>query len=48
MLGVWSVDDDKPFTGRLRGVGFHVEQHRVPPRTGSGARHVLWMARAPR
>lgn len=47
VLGVWSVEDDRAFTGRLTGVGFSVEQHRVPPRPGSGARHVLWIARAP-
>ncbi len=46
-LGVWSVDDDRAFTGRLRGVGFAVEQHRIPPRMGSGAHHVIWIGRAP-
>ncbi len=46
-LAVWSVEDDKAFTGRLIGVGFSVEQHKVAPRSGSGARHVLWIARAP-
>lgn len=47
-LAVWSVADDKGFTGRLRGVGFAVETHRVPPRPNSGARHVVWIARAPK
>jgi len=47
VLAVWSVEDDKAFTGRLTGVGFAVEQHKVAPRSGSGARHVLWIARAP-
>jgi spermidine synthase len=47
-LGVWSVADDKGFTGRLRAVGFSIETHRVPPRPNSGARHVVWIARAPR
>jgi spermidine synthase len=47
-LGVWSVADDKGFTGRLNAVGFTVETHRVPPRPNSGARHVVWIARAPR
>ncbi|MDB4961089.1 MAG: hypothetical protein JWP01_1088 [Myxococcales bacterium] len=47
ILAVWSVEDDKAFTGRLTGVGFAVEQHKVAPRTGSGARHVLWIAKAP-
>ncbi len=46
-LGVWSVEDDKAFTGRMRGVGFAVEQHRVPPRAGSGAHHMIWIGRAP-
>lgn len=46
-LGVWSVEDDRTFTGRLRGVGFAVEQHKVAPHPGSGARHVLWICRAP-
>ena len=48
VLGVWSVADDPAFTGRLSGVGFAVDVHRVPPRAGSGARHVLWIARAPK
>lgn len=47
VLGVWSVEDDRAFTGRLRGVGFAVEQHRLAPRPNSGARHVVWIARAP-
>jgi spermidine synthase len=47
VLGVWSVEDDRAFTGRLRGVGFAVEQHRVPPRAGSGANHMIWIGRAP-
>ena len=47
VLAVWSVEDDPAFTGRLTGVGFAVEQHKVAPRSGSGARHVLWIARAP-
>jgi len=47
-LAVWSVADDKGFTGRLRAVGFSIETHRVPPRPNSGARHVVWIARTPR
>jgi spermidine synthase len=46
VLAVWSVEDDKAFTGRLTGVGFAVEQHKVAPRIGSGAKHVLWIARS--
>ena len=48
MLGVWSVGDDPAFTGRLKGVGFHVTLHHVTARKASGPPHVLWMARAPR
>ncbi|MFN0253416.1 MAG: spermidine synthase [Kofleriaceae bacterium] len=48
VLGVWSVAENKGFTGRLRAVGFTIETHRVPPRPNSGARHVVWIARAPR
>lgn len=47
VLGVWSVEDDRAFTGRLRAVGFSVTQHRIAPRPNSGARHVVWIARAP-
>ena len=46
-LGVWSVEDDRAFTGRMTGTGFTVEQHRIAPHPGSGARHVLWIGRAP-
>ena len=46
-LGVWSVEDDKAFTGRLRGVGFAVAQHRIAPHKGSGARHVVWIGTTP-
>jgi spermidine synthase len=47
IFAVWSVEEDRAFTGRLTGVGFAVEQHKVAPRAGSGARHVLWIAKAP-
>lgn len=46
-FGVWSVADDRAFTGRLRGRGFDVDIHKVPPRAGSGANHVVWIARSP-
>jgi spermidine synthase len=46
-LGVWSVEDDRAFTGRMHGVGFRVEQHKIAPHPGSGARHVLWIGRTP-
>jgi spermidine synthase len=44
-LGVWSVEDDRSFTGRLHRAGFIVDKHRVPPRPNSNARHVVWIAR---
>jgi spermidine synthase len=46
VLGVWSVADDRSFTGRLRAVGFKVLPHKVPPRPHSGARHMIWVATA--
>jgi spermidine synthase len=46
-LGVWSVEDDRRFTGGLHHAGFTVEKHRVPPRPNSNARHVVWIARSP-
>ncbi len=46
-LGVWSVADDRAFTGRMTGVGFAVKQHKIPPHPGSGARHILWIGKAP-
>jgi spermidine synthase len=46
-IGVWSVADDKAFTGRLTGVGFAVERHKIAPHQGSGARHIVWIGRAP-
>jgi len=46
-LGVWSVADDRAFTGRMRGVGFAVVRHEIAPHAGSGARHVLWIGTAP-
>jgi spermidine synthase len=45
-LGVWSVTDNRSFTGRLRAVGFKVLPHKVPPRPHSGARHMIWIATA--
>jgi spermidine synthase len=45
-LGVWSVADDRSFTGRLRAVGFKVLPHKVPPRPHSGAKHMIWIATA--
>lgn len=47
VLGVWSVEDNPNFTGKLNRAGFATEKHRVPPRPNSGARHVVWIARVP-
>jgi len=47
VLGVWSVEDNPNFTGKLHRAGFTTDKHRVPPRPSSGARHVVWIARAP-
>jgi spermidine synthase len=46
VLAVWSVAEDRSFTGRLRAAGFKVLLHNVPPRPNSGARHVIWIATA--
>jgi spermidine synthase len=46
-LGVWSVEDDKKFTDRLRGAGLDVERHRVPARPNSNVKHVIWIGRRP-
>jgi spermidine synthase len=47
MFGVWSVDNDSKFTGRLEGTGFKVQRHRVPARPNSTVKHVIWIAAAP-
>jgi spermidine synthase len=46
-FGVWSVENDRNFTGRLEGVGFRVDRHRVPARPNSTVKHVIWRAYAP-
>jgi spermidine synthase len=43
-LAVWSAFESTAFTARLREAGFAVEVARVKAR---GARHVIWLARAP-
>jgi spermidine synthase len=48
LLAVWSSAPDASFTARLRRAGFAVDEQVV--RTGGGgrgARHVIWLARAP-
>ena len=48
VLAVWSAAPDDRFTGRLRNAGFAVEEKRVrATRSGRGARHVIWLAKAP-
>jgi spermidine synthase len=48
VYALWSPEDDRRFTERLRRAGFTVRTERVPARPGGGGRHVLWLAtRAP-
>ncbi len=44
-LAVWSVEDDRKFTARMRGAGLEVEVHRVPARPNSTVKHVIWVGR---
>jgi len=45
VLAVWSSAPDKKFTGRLKSVGFSVEEVVVRANAGrSGARHNIWLA----
>jgi spermidine synthase len=45
VLGVWSVDNDNKFTGRMTGSGFEVDRQRVPARPSSSVKHVIWLGR---
>lgn len=45
VLGVWSVEDDKKFTDRMRGAAFDVDKQRVPARPNSTVKHVIWIGR---
>ena len=48
VLAVWSSAPDAAFTGRLRRAGFEVDEQVVRGGSGGrGARHVIWLARAP-
>ncbi|MCB8836903.1 spermidine synthase [Aurantimonas sp. VKM B-3413] len=48
VLAVWSQGPDSRFLGRLRQVGFAVEEERVKAHRGKrGARHVIWLAGRP-
>ncbi|NVB79566.1 MAG: hypothetical protein HOV81_14310 [Kofleriaceae bacterium] len=44
-FAVWSVEDDRKFTDRLRGAGFEVDKQRVPARPNSNVKHVIWIGR---
>lgn len=44
-LAVWSVENDKGFTERMRAVGFDVRYEYVPSRPGSKIDHVIWVGR---
>ena len=44
-LGVWSVEDDKKFTDRMRGAALDVDKQRVPARPNSNVKHVIWIGR---
>lgn len=47
VFAVWSSAPDERFTARLRKAGFAVEEKRVrATRSGRGARHVIWLAKA--
>jgi spermidine synthase len=44
-LAVWSVEDDKKFTDRMRGAAFEIDKQRVPARPNSTVKHVIWIGR---
>jgi spermidine synthase len=44
-LGVWSVENDNGFTGRLTAVGFQVDRQKVPARPNSTVKQVIWIAK---
>jgi spermidine synthase len=49
VLAVWSSGPDARFTRRLRTAGFDAEEIRVRANeAGGGARHVIWIAAAPK
>ncbi len=48
VLAVWSQGPDARFAARLRQSGFEVEEMRVrASRSKRGARHIIWLAKAP-
>jgi spermidine synthase len=47
VLAIWSAAKDEKFVRRLKHAGFQVEEAMVrASRTGKGARHIIWFARA--
>jgi spermidine synthase len=48
LLAVWSAVRDSAFTRRLIQAGFGVEEIGVRAHRGRGARHVIWVATAPK
>jgi spermidine synthase len=44
-LAVWSVEDDKKFTDRMRGAALEVDKQKVPARPNSTVKHVIWVGR---
>jgi spermidine synthase len=44
-LAVWSVEDNKKFTERMRAASFEVDKQRVPARPNSTVKHVIWTGR---
>jgi spermidine synthase len=44
-LGVWSVEDDKKFTDRMRGAAFEIDKQRIAARPNSTVKHVIWIGR---
>ena len=48
-MSVWSAGPSRSFPGRLREVGFDVEEVQARAHTKRrGARHVIWFATRPR
>lgn len=48
ILAIWSAAPSAPFTKRLHGAGFEVEEAKVRAhKKGRGARHVIWLAKKP-
>ncbi|BDG03187.1 spermidine synthase [Anaeromyxobacter oryzae] len=48
VVAVWSAGPDERYLARLRAAGLDAEAVAVPARPGSGARHVVFVGRAPR